>query len=387
MDNNAAPPHVMVSSTFYDLRRIRDDLRCFLQDDLGYRPLLSEHPSFPIDPDAKLAENCRRRVERDADVLVLVVGGRYGSIDRDSGKSVTNLEYLAARHKGIPIYAFIARDVLALLPAWKAEPTRDFSSQVDTPKLFEFVEQVGTVHGVWVQGFNDGRDIIDALRTQFAYEHRAGLVLRRRLAQRSDQRWLDNLQGATLRIALEEPAGWEFRLFAFALIDSIARHDHLRRRHETGIPLGLGEDIANAMPWIQARFADAKRMSKGLERLVNHTLQEALGPTGAPASAEKIVFVAEAIGDVYADALRWASRIRAANIEGRFERLRSITADAVSDLIRQVREFGPYIRDTWETALSAPPTLEKRTINMTLTIGIPPQWVNAFDAELKALGA
>ena len=71
------PPCVMVSSTFYDLRQIRDDLRQFIEG-LGYRPLLSEHPSFPIDPDTTTIENCRRRVEQDADILVLVIGGRYG---------------------------------------------------------------------------------------------------------------------------------------------------------------------------------------------------------------------------------------------------------------------------------------------------------------------
>ena len=40
MPGNA--PAVMVSSTFYDLRQIRADLMDFIQDDLGYRPLLSE---------------------------------------------------------------------------------------------------------------------------------------------------------------------------------------------------------------------------------------------------------------------------------------------------------------------------------------------------------
>ena len=87
-------PTVMVSSTLYDLRQLRQDLTSFLQDSLGYRALLSELPSFPVSPDLDTTENCRRRVEEDADVLLLVVGGRYGSIDDRSGKSITNLEVL-----------------------------------------------------------------------------------------------------------------------------------------------------------------------------------------------------------------------------------------------------------------------------------------------------
>lgn len=55
-------PTIMVSSTFYDLRQIRKDLDVFISEDLGYIPLLSELPSFPVDPDVDTIENCRRRV-------------------------------------------------------------------------------------------------------------------------------------------------------------------------------------------------------------------------------------------------------------------------------------------------------------------------------------
>lgn len=85
-------PAVMVSSTFYDLAQVRTDLLDFLQNEVGYRPLLSEHTSFPIDPDADTVENCKRRVERDADIFVLIIGGRYGYVDEATDKSVTNLE-------------------------------------------------------------------------------------------------------------------------------------------------------------------------------------------------------------------------------------------------------------------------------------------------------
>ena len=168
----------MVSSTFYDLRQIRDDLRQFIEG-LGYQPLLSEHPSFPIDPDATTIENCRRRVEQDADVLVLVIGGRYGSIDATPNTSVTNLEYTSARHKRIPIYVFIDPQVLALLPLWKRNQAADFSEQVDSPRLFEFIEHVRTIDAVWMNEFTSARDITDALRTQFAFQQQTGLRLQR----------------------------------------------------------------------------------------------------------------------------------------------------------------------------------------------------------------
>jgi hypothetical protein len=98
-------PAVFVSSTSYDLDQVRADLKQFIER-LGYDAVLSEYPSFPIDPDVKTVENCLRAVDRSADIFILVVGGRYGS-QTGEGKSITNLEYLRARFKEIPINAFV----------------------------------------------------------------------------------------------------------------------------------------------------------------------------------------------------------------------------------------------------------------------------------------
>ena len=75
----SSAPKVMVSSTFYDLRQIRADLARFIGDELGYIALLSGLPSFPVNPDLDTVANCRARVEQDADIFILVIGGRYGS--------------------------------------------------------------------------------------------------------------------------------------------------------------------------------------------------------------------------------------------------------------------------------------------------------------------
>ena len=122
--------------------------------------MLSEYPSFPIDPDADTIENCRRRVERDADILILIIGGRYGYVDSASDKSVTNLEYLAAQAKGIPIYPFVDKRVTAILPVWKANPEGDFSTAVDDVRLFDFIEQVRSVDRIWTNEFERAQWIL-----------------------------------------------------------------------------------------------------------------------------------------------------------------------------------------------------------------------------------
>jgi hypothetical protein len=58
---------------------------------LGLDPVLSEHASFPVNPDVGTVDNCLEVVEAKADIFVLIVGGRYGPA-AETDKSVTNLE-------------------------------------------------------------------------------------------------------------------------------------------------------------------------------------------------------------------------------------------------------------------------------------------------------
>ncbi|MDJ0601500.1 MAG: GUN4 domain-containing protein [Crocosphaera sp.] len=45
-----------------------------------------------------------------SDVYLLILGGRYGSIDKKTGKSYTHLEYEYALEKGIPLFSCVLRD-------------------------------------------------------------------------------------------------------------------------------------------------------------------------------------------------------------------------------------------------------------------------------------
>src|SRR6266496_1457980 len=205
MAESTHPPGVMVSSTFYDLRQVREDLR-----------------------------------------------------------------------------SFVEQGIVSLIPVWKANPTGDFSTVVDTTKLFEFIEQVRSIDKVWMREFKHASDVVDALRIQFAYQHRDGLLLQNAIRNAGDQHWVSQIHGETLRIALEKSTAWEYRLFAHALVDALKEHDRLRRRYEAGIPLSAGEDVNDATKWISARFADAQRM---IHSLNTSSKSDASGSTGPARNA------------------------------------------------------------------------------------------------------
>lgn len=382
-------PCVMVSSTFYDLQYLRDALRHFIEE-LGYRPLLSEHPSFPIDPDATTAENCRRRVEQDADVLVLLIGRRYGTIDKHSASSVTNVEYLAARRKGIPIYAFVEAGMVPLLAAWKANPALDVSADVDSPKVFEFLDRVRSIDSVWMQEFRTAGDIVGALRTQFAFQQNRGLQLQARVRAEGDLDWSLGLRGHALRLALDKPRAWEHRLFAAALTERVRSQRMAGRRHHLNLAFGSGEDVERSRDWILARISDARRMIGTIEDVVNGVLQEGLGKAGQPGDAETISFAADAVGDLYRDALEWSARVRRANVEERFRTLQRIVGHMLDDAIEKIEGYGPRITTQIDEAFlvidAGPRTGPPLVLNLELKIEMPSGIEQALADEIERLG-
>ena len=126
MSTTKRKPVVFVSSTCYDLKQIRSDMKAFFENHYGFDAMLSEFDSFPIDPCVGSFENCLNNVDQCADLFVLIVGNRYGHI-LESGKSITNLEYLHAKAKGIPVYVFVSKQIINTLPIWRANKTGDFS--------------------------------------------------------------------------------------------------------------------------------------------------------------------------------------------------------------------------------------------------------------------
>ena len=262
------PPNVFVSSTMYDLSELRAQLRQFIEG-LGWRAVMSGHDSFPIDPDRTTIENCRRNVRENADVFVMVVGARYGSIDADADKSITNLEFVEARARGVPAYVFVNRDVLAQLQVWKANPEADYSSVVDTPRIFEFIDSFREGGGKWTFEFSTAEDIVDTLRLQFAYLVQDAFELRQ--VARGQDRVVAELKGDALMFALQRGENWETRLFATVLEEELDRRAALRREIEHGLASGgtTFVDIVDLAPWMQDRMTEVVRLAQTATKVLN----------------------------------------------------------------------------------------------------------------------
>jgi hypothetical protein len=93
---------VFVSSTYEDLKEERQEV---IQALLALKCIPAGMELFPADDADPLT--VIRKVIDDCDYYIVIVAGRYGSIDAKTGKSYTQLEYEYARARRTPTLAFL----------------------------------------------------------------------------------------------------------------------------------------------------------------------------------------------------------------------------------------------------------------------------------------
>jgi hypothetical protein len=366
------PPSVFVSSTCYDLTQVRLDLKRFIEA-LGYEAVISESPAFPVNPQQGTIENCINAVRDRTDLFVLIIGTRYGT-QRHDGRSVTNLEYFEAKRKELPVYVFVAKEILHTLPVWKANPDSDFSKIVDSNKLFEFVDNLRGEAGHWVYPFEDVVDITEILRSQWALLFTDSLAQRERLRQSHLSRDLQNVDIRALTILLEKPKGWEYRFFTTALRAELERFEGLRRDLQYGLRLGPVTQLANLseiVKWVLPQLERMKRLIKSAEALVGTALAEALGPLGKPGNPELLLYVAQRIAEVAHQALRWTNDFTTADVDNDFQRLLDLTSNFSKDVVEKLHSFPQLIEAEIDDALTVIERGETYSGEVILHLDIP----------------
>lgn len=100
----------------------------------------------------------------ESDVYLLILGGRYGSIESNTGKSYTQLEYEYAISKGIPFFACVIND--AAIEARTKTSGRSVLEMDNPQKLREFR---GTVLSKLCKFWDDFKDIKIAIAETLAH--------------------------------------------------------------------------------------------------------------------------------------------------------------------------------------------------------------------------
>ena len=366
-------PAVFVSSTCYDLSQVRSDLKIFIES-IGLDPVLSEHNSFPVNPNYDTVSNCLETVKNRADILVLLVGGRYG-FQTDTGRSVTNLEYLEAKAKGIPVYIFVHKSILHILPVWEKNKDADFSNIVDTPKLLEFIESLRKEADNWVFAFESSQDIISILKNQLAYLFMDALDLRSRLhAKKLDSEFSDASPRA-LEILLTKPRGWEYLLFAQMLKDKVNSFRKERFDLLYGVTYGKAIRISNLGElgrWMFSHMNEASRTIKSISKLTNEGIPVAFGAPGVAGDAKHIAYIASRLGDGYKKLIDWTLEFRNIDTEEDYEKVVELGSHITDNAIPEIEKFVEIAyQEINEACSNITGSAERRTIHLILKLTIP----------------
>ena len=181
-----AKPRVFVSSTYYDLKHIRNNLEAFINQ-MGYEPVLFESGDIPFQNDIPLDESCYQEIE-NAHIQILIIGGRYGSKTSEKGhkssvpkaglekqyefyNSITVKEYHVARERNIPIFIFVEKGVYAEYQTYKHNKENNSINyaHVDNINIFKLIDEIISQRvGSYIKDFENFDDIQNWLKEQWA---------------------------------------------------------------------------------------------------------------------------------------------------------------------------------------------------------------------------
>lgn len=154
-------PRVFISSTYYDLKHVRERLEKFI-DSYGFEPVLFESDKVIYEHGQDIDRSAYREVEL-CHVMILIIGGRYGSPSSSDNSeefrksyneefvSITRKEFETAQAQNIPVLVFIEKSVYADFETYRqnVDIFKNSSSNygfkfahVDDLQIFDFIELV-----------------------------------------------------------------------------------------------------------------------------------------------------------------------------------------------------------------------------------------------------
>ena len=331
--------NIFVSSTCYDLSQIRKDLREFITG-LGHNPILSEQNDFPIDPQLDNWENCINAVKVFADIFVLIIGNKYGSVG-ETGKSITNTEYLTAVQKGIPIYTFSLKQMTTILPLWERNPDADFSDVVDNKQIFKFLVDVRKKSGRWNFEFESAQDIMDTLRKQLSILFRNSLELRKKIVSSPYEDLYSKISSKALNIIMQKEENYDIKFFMQVMLDGIIECRELKNDYLYSIllkPLHERRNYGELFLWIDNKFDELKSYIDSLHKLSN-AFTTFYKDNDDESDLRGLYYVASTYIEFYANLLKWGVSVKGMAVPKDCRHLMEILSEMPSSIIDEMEKF------------------------------------------------
>ncbi|QXH99194.1 DUF4062 domain-containing protein [Pseudomonas monsensis] len=164
-----AKPRIFISSTYFDLKNVRADLERFVKSQ-GYDPILNERGHIPYGNKEKLEEYCYKEIQL-SDILISIIGGRFGSQSKSDSHSISNTELRVAIELGKQVYIFIDKNVHSEFRTYERNKEHKEISyaSVDDRRIFNFIEEIQSLPiNNPIANFETSSDITEYLKEQWA---------------------------------------------------------------------------------------------------------------------------------------------------------------------------------------------------------------------------
>ena len=163
-----AAPRVFISSTYYDLKQVRNNIGDFIKS-LGYEAVMHERSKVAYTQSQPLETDCYHEI-LGCEIVICIIGNHFGSQSSENELSITMNELKEAIKNKKKIYIFIAKDVYVENSTYQQNKDTNFkSAYVDDLKIHEFIASLQTsVKNHVIAPFETTDEIIYTLKSQFA---------------------------------------------------------------------------------------------------------------------------------------------------------------------------------------------------------------------------
>ena len=143
---------VFISSTYIDLKDVRNAVETCLRQ-LYFSPVCFERGGINYDHRKPMDQSCYDAV-KECDMMILIIGGRYGSpgssgVESSNGliiNSITKTEYLEALGAGIKVLTFIKESVLNEYYTFRNQPKKQRKlfkpAMVDDLAVYSLIHEI-----------------------------------------------------------------------------------------------------------------------------------------------------------------------------------------------------------------------------------------------------
>lgn len=164
-----AVPRIFVSSTYYDLRQVRNNIGNFIKS-LGYEPVMHEKSGVAYTQNTALEHDCYNELNT-CDIVICIIGNHFGTKAENEDLSITMKELETAIKAKKKIYVFISKDVNIENRTYAAnKETAGFTPVcTDNIEIHKYILDLKhRVRNNYIGEFETTEEIIQILKLQFA---------------------------------------------------------------------------------------------------------------------------------------------------------------------------------------------------------------------------